>query len=662
MNSETTSTWTESNQSFLVAALHDVRDLLCARCKDLGLEVPPQTGDFEPVTAGRYKDDGRPPALVALSQTLRLSSFERRILLLCAGVELDSSLAALCARLEAGAPHPWPTFSLALSLFPDAHWSALSPAAPLRYWRLIQADREPSLTTCPLRIDERILHYLAGVDYADERLWGTLRSWRAEAELPASHQALAAAIAHACSSPAATHAAVIELSGGEKQSKRDVAALACGQLSLGLYVVSVPSVPGNLSELEALARLWGREALLARAALLVELDETESPETARASLLKALVEQTGIMIISAPTRRDYDFPTRLSLEVKRPTQSEQRELWAGTVADAQAAPVWLDSLAGQFNLDPARIRAAAAEALMNTNGGKTGPGPEDLHGALWNACRNQARFRLDDLAMRIEPAATWDDLVLPRPQLGVLRNIAVHLRQRVRVYGAWGFASKSKRGLGISALFVGESGTGKTLAAEVLADDLRLDLYRIDLSQVVSKFIGETEKNLRRVFDAAEDGGAILLFDEADALFGKRSEVKDSHDRYANIEISYLLQRMEAYRGLAILTTNMKSGLDPAFLRRLRFVVHFPFPDAGFRAEIWRRVFPDMTPTENLDFAKLARLNVTGGNIRNIAMNAAFLAAEGGTAVRMSHLLDATRIEYAKLEKPLMDSEIGGWV
>jgi hypothetical protein len=454
---------------------------------------------------------------------------------------------------------------------------------------------------------------------------------------------------------------VIELSGNEKHSKRDIAALACEQLSLGLYVVSMQSVPGNLPELEALARLWGREAMLAGVALLLEVDETESLDLARTSLLKTLAEQMGIVIISTPSRRDYGFPTALSVEVKRPTQSEQRDLWAGTV-DAQAAPVWLDSLAGQFNLDSARIRAATAEALMNTNGGKTSPGPDDLQGALWNACRNQARFRLDDLAMRIEPAATWDDLVLPPPQMGVLGNIAVHLRQRVRVYADWGFASKSKRGLGISALFVGESGTGKTLAAEVLANDLRLDLYRIDLSQVVSKFIGETEKNLRRVFDAAEDGGAILLFDEADALFGKRSEVKDSHDRYANIEISYLLQRMEAYRGLAILTTNMKGGLDPAFLRRLRFVVQFPFPDAGFRAEIWQRVFPDRTPTENLDFAKLARLNVTGGNIRNIAMNAAFLAAESQTAVRMSHLLDATRIEYAKLEKPLMDSEIGGWV
>jgi SpoVK/Ycf46/Vps4 family AAA+-type ATPase len=195
----------------------------------------------------------------------------------------------------------------------------------------------------------------------------------------------------------------------------------------------------------------------------------------------------------------------------------------------------------------------------------------------------------------------------------------------------------------------------------VLANELSLDLYRIDLSQVVSKYIGETEKNLRRVFDAAEEGGAILLFDEADALFGKRSEVKDSHDRYANIEVSYLLQRMEDYRGLAILTTNMKSALDTAFLRRIRFIVQFPFPDAAQRAEIWRRIFPRETPTEGLDMNRLARLNVTGGNIRNIALNAAFLAADAGEPVRMCHLLRAARSEYAKLEKPLTESEIGGW-
>jgi SpoVK/Ycf46/Vps4 family AAA+-type ATPase len=232
------------------------------------------------------------------------------------------------------------------------------------------------------------------------------------------------------------------------------------------------------------------------------------------------------------------------------------------------------------------------------------------------------------------------------------------------VYETWGFAAKSSRGLGISALFAGASGTGKTMAAEVLANELHLDLYRIDLSSVVSKYIGETEKNLRRVFDAAESGGAILLFDEADALFGKRSEIKDSHDRYANIEVSYLLQRMEAYRGLAILTTNMKESLDTAFLRRIRFVVNFPFPDATQRAEIWRHIYPTTVPTEGIDVNKLAQLNVAGGNIRNIALNAAFLAADerGAQSVRMKHLLRAARSEYAKLDKPLTDGEIRDWV
>jgi SpoVK/Ycf46/Vps4 family AAA+-type ATPase len=199
------------------------------------------------------------------------------------------------------------------------------------------------------------------------------------------------------------------------------------------------------------------------------------------------------------------------------------------------------------------------------------------------------------------------------------------------------------------------------MASEVLANELELDLYRVDLSQVINKYVGETEKNLKQIFDAAEDGGAILLFDEADALFGKRSEVRDSHDRYANIEVSYLLQRMEAYRGLAILTTNMKSTMDKAWMRRIRFIVQFPFPDAAQRAEIWRRAFPANTPLADLQPDKLARLNIAGGNIRNIALNAAFIAADEGRAVDMSHISRAARSEYNKLEKPLINAELGTW-
>ena len=217
------------------------------------------------------------------------------------------------------------------------------------------------------------------------------------------------------------------------------------------------------------------------------------------------------------------------------------------------------------------------------------------------------------------------------------------------VYERWGFAAGSSRGLGIAAMFSGVSGTGKTMAAEVLAKTLSLDLFRIDLSAVISKYIGETEKNLRRIFDAAEAGGAILLFDEADALFGRRSDVKDSHDRYANIEVSYLLQRMEAYRGLAILTTNLKHAIDSAFLRRLRFVVEFPFPDLQHRAEIWARIFPRDAPTEGLDVALLAQLNLTGGNIRNVALGAAFLAASEDSPVRMSHIEQAATAEFSKI-------------
>jgi SpoVK/Ycf46/Vps4 family AAA+-type ATPase len=319
-------------------------------------------------------------------------------------------------------------------------------------------------------------------------------------------------------------------------------------------------------------------------------------------------------------------------------------------------------LVSQFNLSLQKIHAARLEAIGQhapTEGQPSSAASLEI--ALWDACCMQARPKLSELTQQIEPNATWADLVLPELQLQTLRNIVLHVRHRATVYDRWGFSAKCARGLGISALFAGASGTGKTMAAEVLAQELRLDLYRIDLSAVVNKYIGETEKNLRRVFDAAEEGAAILLFDEADALFGKRSEVKDSHDRYANIEISYLLQRMEAYRGLAILTTNLKSALDTAFLRRLRFIVQFPFPDAAQRAEIWRRIFPLETPTENLDANKLARLNVAGGNIRNIALHAAFLAADAGQPVSMAHLLRAAQSEYVKLERSLTEAEIGGW-
>jgi hypothetical protein len=347
--------------------------------------------------------------------------------------------------------------------------------------------------------------------------------------------------------------------------------------------------------------------------------------------------------------RDAGLPCRrpaLLFEVAKPTPDEQRLLWSAALGAAEASAA-VPHLVSQFDLGAGAIAASCRTARADPRFA-TAPAA-----ALWAACRAQARPRLDHLAQRIAVAAGWDDLVLPPMQRQMLADIVVQVRQRARVYEEWGFAARGSRGLGVSALFAGVSGTGKTMAAEVLAGLLDLDLYRIDLSSVVSKYIGETEKNLRQVFDAAEEAAAILLFDEADAIFGKRSEVKDSHDRYANMEVSYLLQRMEAYRGLAILTTNMKNALDPAFLRRLRFVVQFPYPEAAQRAAIWSRIFPPATPTEGLDWQRLSRLNVAGGNIRNIALNAAFLAAEAGGPVRMIEILRAARGEYGKMERPM---------
>ncbi len=430
-----------------------------------------------------------------------------------------------------------------------------------------------------------------------------------------------------------------------------------------MHAITADTLPTNPADLEALIRLWARDAALLTSALLLDCTSLDPADVVRVSTVIRLIERvSGAVFVSTRERLQLLQRPTITFDVAKPRLDEQRAVWQSALGPI-AAPLngQIDLLVTQFNLGAPAIRAASAEvfgrmgAVANT----------DLSSMLWNICRSQARPRLDDLAQRIESPATWDDLILPEAQRQTLRDIASHVRQRMRVYEQWGFAQKGSRGLGISALFAGQSGTGKTLAAEVLANTLNLDLYRIDLSAVVSKYIGETEKNLHRIFDAAEEGGAILLFDEADALFGKRSEVKDSHDRYANIEVSYLLQRMESYHGLAILTTNLKSALDTAFLRRIRFVVQFPFPDVAQRTEIWRRVFPPHAPTESLKWERLGQLNVAGGNIRNIALNAAFLAADdpaAGTQIQMRHVLRAARTEYAKLEKTLTEAEITDWV
>ncbi|MFL6257087.1 MAG: ATP-binding protein [Pyrinomonadaceae bacterium] len=653
--------WFEFNQRHLVAALGQVRQALERYAAREPSEPPRATQPADETEAG----DGRArPSIDVLCEKFGLSDFERNVLLLCAGVELDSSLAQLCARAHGDAERQQPTFGLALAALPGAHWSALSPVAPLRRWRLVEVAGE-GVTRSSLRIDERVLHHLTGLDYLDERLATLAEPVRSSGMLVPTHHALAEHLAAVwAESSSSAPLPVLQLCGNEETGKRDIAAHACAMLTLELSAISAKVLPSSPSELDTLARLWMRESALSNSAMLLDCDELEAGDAAAETSVARLLDKCDgpLILLTRERLRPHVRRAVLTFDVNRPTATEQRAVWQHSLGPEGASLNGaIETLTSQFFLGSRAIDAASHTALSlaraDGDGARTG-----LADALWDACRAQARPRLENLAQRIEPAASWDDLVLPAAQLSLLREIAAQVRQRATVYEKWDFASKGSRGLGVSVLFAGASGTGKTMAAEVLAGELRLDLYRIDLSSVVSKYIGETEKNLRRVFDAAETGGAILLFDEADAIFGKRSEVKDSHDRYANIEVSYLLQRMESYRGLAILTTNLKSSLDTAFMRRIRFVVPFPFPDASQRADIWRRIFPSAVPTEGLDPERLARLNVAGGNIRNIALGAAFLAADAGESVRMSHLLRAARGEYAKMEKPLTEAEIGSWI
>jgi hypothetical protein len=648
--------WTEANQRYLTAALAQVRARLQQQAAPDGAPPP----DDGPEPGAEFPADLLPPpALATLCAAFGLSSFERQIVLLCAGVELDARFPGLCAAAQGDPARAYPTFSLALAALDDPHWSAVTPAGPLRRWRLLEIGPLPGvpLTLSPLRLDERILHYLAGVQHLDERLADLLTHVHPDEDLVPSHQAIASDIRDLLERTN-RRPPLIQLCGTDGGARRSIAAAACAAVGLHLFALPAEAIPTHPSEREGLLRLWAREATLTTSALYIDATAVELADPHAVAGVTAFLERVrGVVLLATRGRWAGLLRPMRTIEIQKPAPEEQRALWQAALGEA--APRLnghVTRLATEFNLSATAIQATAREALDGVDT------PEALAARLWDAGRAQVRPRLDDLAQRIEPAAGWQDLVLPEPALQALHEIAAHVRRRATVYDEWGFATKGARGLGISALFAGASGTGKTMAAEVLAGELDLDLYRIDLSQIVNKYIGETEKNLRRVFDAAEDGGAILFFDEADALFGKRSEVKDSHDRYANIEINYLLQRMELYCGLAVLATNMKSALDPAFLRRIRFVINFPFPDATQRVEIWRRIFPAATPTAGLDMARLAQLNIAGGSIRNIALNATFLAADAGEPVQMRHLLQATRSEYAKVEKPLNATEIGGWL
>ncbi|QLE75101.1 ATP-binding protein [Streptomyces rectiverticillatus] len=669
VQSDRTSQPDDVNERYLEAGLAWLRLLLRAQAQAVGSRPapgpnvpgagaqPPGTDEQLASAAAameRAAAADPPPALVSLGGLLGLSAFERHALLLCAAPELDPAFAELCAAAQGDPGLPCATFALALSVLPEPAWDVLSPYRGLRYWRLVDVDRAAgrTLVTSPLRADERIVNHLKGLDYLDERLEALVTLLRpapgaARSGPPGSgsgHPAAEEIVGHwqHVSAWSGGRMPVVQLLGPDRQTKRAVAVEAAAAAGLLLYGMPAGLLPGAAADLDTVARLWQRESRLLPLALWLDADDEERADgdvhaggeaTGR---LGRFLDRIGgpCLVATRETRPDVPAPTAV-VEVVPPPAAERAAAWRTLLPPADA-----DRLAGQFALDLPSIHEIAAAA---------GGDPD----AAWRDCLVRTRPRLGGLARRLEPGAGWDDIVLPAQEAELLRQIAAQVAQRDTVYRNWGFAQRTGRGLGISALFTGPSGTGKTMAAEVLARHLGLDLFRVDLSAAVSKYIGETEKNLRRLFDAAEPGGTILFFDEADALFGKRSEVKDSHDRYANIEVGYLLQRMESYRGLAILATNQRRALDTAFLRRLRFIVPFDFPGPAERRRMWERAFPDAAPVDILDADRLAELPLSGGMIRNIALNAAFSAASAGTPIGMPAVLAAARAELRKADMPL---------
>lgn len=646
----------QSNELALGAALAWLRERLRRLAERAEPPVLSDAEDLVPV-----------PTLAVLQQRLGLSEFERNVLLLCVAAALDTRIGALCVQALDEPSRPWPSFALAMVLFDDPAWEALSPDRPLRYWRLVDvhAIGATPLTMSALRADDRIVDYIKGLNRLDERIAPSLLPLATDAlqPLPPSQQTAADALlafVHRCADGGI--APTLQLTGIDSASKQLVAGQVAASLGLRLERIGLSALPTQSVDLDAWCRIWRRECLLMPLALYIDAHDVAPGESSDASaavlgrVLERLQELAFVATRDAHAIGAGGRDGLLVTAIERPTATEQTHAWLDLLgADREALA---SRLASQFNFNLPQIASMARSAELAI---RDDPGNADDDAAvastLWTACRQCAHSKMDLLSQRIQPKADWDDIVLPADALSLLHQIVAQVALRRRVYGDWGFERKMSRGLGLSALFHGESGTGKTMAAEVISNALALDLYRIDLSAVISKYIGETEKNLQRIFDAAEDGGGILFFDEADALFGKRSEVRDSHDRYANIETNYLLQRIEAFRGLAILATNLKGALDAAFMRRLRFVVPFTFPGPRERALMWQRAFPRDTPTEGLDPVQLARLDCTGGSIHSIALNAAFLAAHRGSSVTMALVHDAARNELLKLGRPINEAD-----
>jgi SpoVK/Ycf46/Vps4 family AAA+-type ATPase len=615
-----------------------------------------------------------------LKRLFKLTDFEFWVLIVTLAPELDRKYEKLYAYLQDDVTRKKPTVDLVMrltALDPAERVSAraaFGPGAPLMRHQVVSlSDAGEPLLSRALKLDDRIVSYLLGSGSLDSRLDGAARFAPSETGvemLPSDKQLLSKLSSFARSalvdSVDRTDGLLFYFRGSAGTGRRAMARSLCADLELPLIEADLLRLLEGRVPFEEAIRILCREAILRPAALcFFNVDSVlfdEKNHIHLKPLFDAMRSYSRITFILGsqawrPQAEQQGF-ILTDLEFLIPPSNIRKTLWKRELAgrSCEASDADLGLLASNFQFTPAQISDAVDKAhnraAWRKGDGRTGgSSPQIDLSDLQSAARNQSTAKLTTLAQKIEPRYDWGEIVLPDDQLEQLHEICVQARHRDVVYGDWGFEQKLSLGRGLNVLFSGPAGTGKTMAAEVIARELGLDLYKIDLSQVVSKYIGETEKNLHQIFHEAKSSFAILFFDEADALFGKRSEVKDAHDRYSNIEIGYLLQKMEEYDGIAILATNLRQNMDDAFVRRLQVIVDFPFPNERYRELIWKVIFPRQSPVGgDVDFELLAQqIKLAGGNIKNIAVSAAFFAANDRGLIRMPHVLRAARREYQKL-------------
>lgn len=646
-----------------------------------------QVGETAPEQVALESIDHR-SRLAWLKESFELSDFDLDLILIALAPEIDLRYERLYAYLQDDVTRKRPSVDLALNLLCASAEDKLlrrdrfASNAPLIRHQLLHLIPDPNQSQPPLlahylKLDEQIVRLLLEQEGLDVRLVPYCQAIAPSVnldELPLNAKIKVALRSLIVQSWQADRSLRLYFQGPEDVAKSLTAQALASEVGATLVTANLARMLAAKEDWEKILPLLLREVWFQRAILyLEELDALRSDDKALSYhyLLNELNKNPGIVILSGtqPLVSSAIAPSNIiSVPLAMPNFSGRRDCWQVhlTAANIVLSEPAINTLADRFRLMPGQIAAAAIDAGNRSRWRTAISNPDASESAvtlgdLYAAARSQSGQDLAGLAHKIEPLYTWDDIVLPddaRTQLQEMYQWVVH---RHRVLNQWGFGRKLAYGRGVSALFAGPSGTGKTMSAEIIAKALGLDLYKINLSSVVSKYIGETEKNLERIFTAAENANAILFFDEADALFGKRSEVRDAHDRYANIEIAYLLQRMEQYEGITILATNLRQNIDDAFLRRLQFIIEFPFPDEERRQQIWEILMPKEAPRdEAIDYEFLARqFRFSGGNIKNIVLKAAFLAAAGNGCITMECLVRATWRESQKIGRAIGKNDFG---